>query len=57
MEGEKFSSIQDANMWLIYWSVRSSSSRGGDGLKSVDGGYRYLASCVFHFIREHENLV
>ena len=27
---------------LIYWSAGSSSRRGGDGVKRVDGGYRYL---------------
>ena len=32
-----FSSIQVANMNLIYWSVCSSSRREGDGVKEVDG--------------------
>ena len=26
------------NMELIYWSVRSSSRRTGDGIKRIDGG-------------------
>ena len=25
-------------------------------MKGVDGGYRYLDSCKYHFIRVHENL-
>ena len=40
-------------MELIYWSVRSSSRRGGDFVKRVNGGIVILASCVFHFNREH----
>ena len=44
-------------MVLNYWSVRSSISRGGDGVKGLDGGIVILASCEFHFISEHENLL
>ena len=44
-------------MDLLYWSVRSSSWRGGDGVKGVDGGIVILVSCEHHFIRVHENLV
>ena len=33
--GENLSSVL-----LIYWSVRSSSRIGGDGVKGVDGLYR-----------------
>ena len=45
-----------ANMDLIYWSVCSSSRRGGDWLKGVDWGIVILASCKHHFIKVHENL-
>ena len=31
------------NMDLIYWSVRLCSSRGGDEVKWVDGGYHYFS--------------
>ena len=30
---------------------------GGDGVKGVDGGYRFLAICENHFITVHVNLV
>ncbi len=43
LTGEKSSSIQLDNMEHIYWSVRPSSKRGGDGIKGVDGGYRYFS--------------
>ena len=43
MIGEKFSSIEVANMELAYWSVLPTSGRGGVGLKVVDGGDRYLS--------------
>ena len=33
---ENLSSFQTVNMDLIYWSVRSSSRRGGNGVKEVD---------------------
>ncbi len=39
------------------FSVHSSSRRGGDEIKMVDGGIVILASCEYHFIRVHENLV
>ena len=54
MTGE---TIYVANMELIYWSVRSSNRRGGDGVNRVDGGIVILAYYKFHFIREHDNLV
>ena len=38
-------------MDLIYWSVCSSSKRGG-----VKGGIISLASCGYHFISVHETL-
>ena len=48
------SSIYVANMDLINWSVRSSSRRGGDGVK---GGVVILASFEFYFSRVNENLL
>ena len=36
-------------MDLMYWSVCSSSRRGGDLIKGVDGGH--------HFIRVYKNVV
>ena len=36
------SSIQLAYVDLIYWSARSFSSRGWDGVKTVDKGHRYF---------------
>ena len=44
-------------MELVYWSDRSFSRRGGDGVKGIKEGNLTLARCKFHFIREHENLV
>ena len=44
-------SIQVANMNLIYWSVHSSSRRGGDGVKG-DGGrweFRYFGQLSILF--------
>ena len=38
-------------MELVYWSVRSSSRRGGDGAKGKRGGG------VFHFINEVDKLI
>ena len=38
LPGEDLSSIKLANMDLIYWSVLSSSRRGEDRVKGVDGG-------------------
>ena len=35
MTGGKMLSIKVANMDLIYWSVRSSSRKGGDGIIEV----------------------
>ena len=40
----------------IYWSVCSSSRRGGYGAKDY-GGIVVLASCEHHFLRVHKNLV
>ena len=36
LTGETLSSI---NFDLNYWLIRSSSKRGRDGVKKVDGGY------------------
>ena len=44
-------------MVLIYWSVRLSSRRGGDGVIGLMGGILTLVRCEFRFIIEHENLV
>ena len=38
-------------MELIYWPVCSTSRKGGDWVKEVDGEYRILAIYEFHFIR------
>ena len=57
MKEEKLSSIYVANMGIIYYSVCSSSKRGGDGVKVVNGGIVISASYKFHFIRVPENLV
>ncbi len=44
MTGEKLSSFYVANKKLVYCSVRSSSRRGGDGVKgSWKGGNRYFS--------------
>ena len=43
-------------MNLSHWTVRSSSRRGGDKVKRVDGGIVILASCKHHFIRVFANL-
>ena len=52
------SSIQLDNMYIIFWSVRSSSKRGGDGVKRVDGVSLFQsAASITLFIRVHENLV
>ena len=40
MTGGKLSSIEVANMELVYWSVRSYSIRGGDGVNVVEEGNR-----------------
>ena len=39
-------------MDLIYWSIRSSSKRDGDGVKGFDGGNRYFSQ-----MRVLENMV
>ena len=55
--GEKLSSIYLANMELVYWSVRSPSSRGDNRVREVEGGNRYFRPLqVSLIIREHENL-
>ena len=56
LTGENLSSIYVANMDLIYFLARSSSRRGGDGL-SLIGDIVILASCKYHLINIHENLV
>ena len=43
LTGEKLSSIKVANMNLNYRLVRSFSKRRGDGVKWVEGSYRYLS--------------
>ena len=43
-------------MELIYWSVRSSSRSGGDGVKGVEGGNRYFIPLRVSLFREQENL-
>ena len=45
------------NVHIIYWSARSSSWRGINGVKGLEEGIVILASYTFYFIREHENLV
>ena len=57
MTGKKLSSIYVANMDITYWSVLPSNRSGGDGVKGMEGMYRYLARYEFHFIRVHNNLV
>ena len=44
MPREQLLPIKVANMDIIYWPVRSSSRRGGDGGKEVGlkEGYRYF---------------
>ena len=54
LTGGNLSSIYVANMDLINWSVRSSSRRGGDGVKV---GVVILASFEFYFSRVNENLL
>ena len=57
MTGKKLSSIELANLEQIFWSVRSSSLRGGDVVKGVDGGNRYVSPQQVSFYQKHENLV
>ena len=52
MTGEKLSSIQVADMDIIYWSVRSSSMRGGDGVNGVNGGYRSFCQLQVNLVRD-----
>ena len=44
-------------MEITFWSVRSSSTRGGYGVKVEVGEIIILASYKFHFIRVHNKLV
>ena len=37
MTGGKLLSIKVAMMYIIHWSVRSSSRKGEDGVKDMDG--------------------
>ena len=39
-------------MDLIYWSVHSSSRRGGDNILGVDGGYRYFSQLRLSLYRK-----
>ena len=50
------SSTKVAYLGLMYWSVRSSSKKGGKG-EGNEGDIFILASCEHHFIRVHEKLV
>ena len=43
-------------MDLNYWTVLSSIRRIGDGVKMLNGGYLFLASLEYRFIKVHENL-
>ena len=43
LTGENFSFNKIATMKLIYWPVRSSSRRGGDGVKRINGKHRYFS--------------
>ena len=47
MTGEKFIRQFNVNMNLIYWSVCSSSGRGGDGIEVVYGKYKQLELSLF----------
>ena len=55
LTGKNLSSIYVANMELIYWSIRLSSRREGNGVSVWI--IVILASYKFHLIRVHENLV
>ena len=47
-----------ADIDFTYWSVRSSSRRGEDGVKGMNGGgVVILASYKFHFVNDRDNLV
>ena len=52
MTGGKLSSIWVANKDIIYWSVQTSSKRGGNGVKGGVWGV-ILASCKFNFFLEY----
>ena len=55
MKGEKLSSFYVANMELIYWSVHTSSRKGGDWVEGDGWGVIVsLARCKFQI---HENLM
>ena len=56
LTGGNLSSINLAIMDLIYWSVGSSSRKGGDRLKGVDGVFVSLASYEHYFIGVDKNL-
>ena len=52
---DHFSSIKIAYKELLYWSVRSSGRRGGDGIKGVNVEYRYFSPQRIQFNdNEHE---
>ena len=44
-------------MGLIYWSLRSSSKRGGDVIKGIDVGYDYVSQLQVSLNKVEENLV
>ena len=46
MTGENLSSILAAKMDIIYWPVRSSSRKGGDGVKEVDSEDCYFSQLL-----------
>ena len=56
LTGEYLSSINLAIMDLIYWSVGSSSRKGGDRLKGVNGVFVSLASYEHYFIGVDKNV-
>ena len=54
----KLSSILVANMDITYWSVRSSSMKGGEGVKEVDEWDRYFSQLkVLTLLDSYDNLV
>ena len=59
LTGENLSSIQVANMNLIYWPVRSSRRKRADRVNAplrVEGGVSLFYSAI-NIIRVHGNLV
>ena len=40
---------------LVFWSVRTFSRRGGDGVKGMEGGINYLARCKFYLLENMKN--